>query len=212
MAITFPIASTVFAETLRVRSVAWRLEEYVITSGIASGALVTSAIAAPKWAAEIALAASAGDDARKVRAMLRRIGPHNAFYLHNPAAPFPRMDPGGTILGASTVTIGAISGRQITLTGLPASYALKWGDMLSVTYGASPERTALFEVDEDITANGSGVTGFFEVTPAPKAGMAAGNAVRLKKPVAKMRLVDFDPGSDEPAVANGITFRALETF
>ncbi|HMR51182.1 MAG TPA: hypothetical protein PKA33_01745 [Amaricoccus sp.] len=211
MAVTFPLSVTVFQDTLKVVSVKWSLSEFVITSGVTAGQIVTSEVASPKWSAEIALAPSYHDDARKVRAMLRRIGAANPFYLYNPAAPYPRMDPDGSALGSATVTIASISGRQMSLTGLPAGYQLKWGDLFSVDYGTAPVRRALFEVNEDITANGAGTTGNFEVTPPPKTGVVAGLAVTLKKPSCKMRLLSHDAGITEPMIASGITLQAMET-
>lgn len=212
MAVTFPLSSTVFSETLGVTRVIWQQLPGHITSGSKAGSVITSEIATPKWKAQIELAIQYIDDARKPLAMLRRIGPHNPFYLHNPAIPYPRSDPTGSILGSSTVTIASISGREVTLTGLPAFYALKWGDMFSVNFGSNPLRTALYEVNEDVSANGSGTTSLFEVTPPPKAGMIVGSPVRLKKPIAKMRLINFDPGASSSIFTDGAVFEALESI
>lgn len=211
MAVTFPLSSTVFSETLGVSKVVWTQLPGHLTSGTAAGAVITSEIVSPKWQATIELAIQYIDDARKAVSMLRRIGPHNPFYLHNPAIPYPQSDPNGSILGSSTVTIWDINGREVRLTGLPAFYALKWGDMFSVNYGSNPLRTALYEVNEDVSADSFGNTPLFEVTPAPKFGMSIGSPVRLKKPVAKMRLVNFDPGASSSIFTDGTVFEALET-
>ena len=96
------------------------------------------------------------------------------------------MDPGGSVLGSATVTIASISGRQMSLTGLPAGYQLKWGDLFSVNYGTNPVRRALFEINEDITANGAGTTGNFEVTPPPKSPRSGTDVIapcRIEKAV-----------------------------
>ena len=54
--------------------------------------------------------------------------------------------------------------------------------MLHFDYGPSPTRRALHRIVEDATANGAGITGFFEVRPFLKAGTTTGLAVTLVRP------------------------------
>jgi hypothetical protein len=62
------------------------------------------------------------------------------------------------------------------------------GDYMHVDYG-TPSRRALLQAAEGATANGSGVTGEFEVRPQLRPGITAGLAVALKKPAAKVKIV-----------------------
>jgi hypothetical protein len=207
MTTTFPVGVSDFMALLPIRSVRWRLSEFYEESGTALGQIIRSEIAAPKWLAEVEIAPQTHDNARRVRSIIRRIGKYGTFNLYNPAQAYPASDPDGSIVGSSTVTIHAISGRTIRLTGLPASYDLAWGDMISVS--GSGYR-GLFEVNDDISANGSGITGFFEVTPSPKAWMDDGDSVDLKKPTCRMMFLDYDEGGSEIAYASGGTFTAIE--
>jgi hypothetical protein len=91
------------------------------------------------------------------------------------------------------VVIASINANRkaLTLSGLPAGYVITMGDYLHVDYG-TPSRRALLQASEGATANGSGVTGEFEVRPHLRPGIATALAVTLKKPAAKVKIV---PGS-----------------
>ena len=62
---------------------------------------------------------------------------------------------------------------------------------MHIDYGTLSRRV-LMQAAEGATANGSGVTGVFEVRPQLRPGITAGLAVTLKKPAAKVKIV---PGS-----------------
>lgn len=137
----------------------------------------------------------------------------STFYGWSPQQEYPQADPDGSILGAATVTIHSVNAnaKQISLTGLPAGYILTRGDMLAVDY-LSPSHRALYRiVDASVTANGSGVTAEFEITPRIRTGTASGDAVYLIKPAANMMIV---PGSlsctTDSAVTSRINFQTIE--
>jgi hypothetical protein len=99
----------------------------------------------------------------------------------------------------------------LKLGGLPAGYSLRRGDMLHVDYGSGPRR-ALHRIVEDATANGAGITPFFEVRPYLKTGTTTGAVVTLIKPAAKMMLEpgSFDPGTEARVHTAGMSFTAIE--
>lgn len=213
MAFTFPVPSSQFASLLRVRSVVWSLEEYYQESGTGAGHILRAEIAAPKWAAEIVLPPMARADAREVWAMARRIGAYGTFNLFNPAQQYPAGDPDGSVITGSNPTVYAVhptDRRKIRIAGLPAGYDLTWGDMFAVDYATAPVRRALFEVADEVSADGDGLTAYFEVTPAVRAGVAAGDAVMMRRPSARMMFRSFDPGVSETIIASGISFSAIE--
>lgn len=197
-----------FAGIIDIESVFFDLVEPREMSRHRGGKISVAILGLPYWRATVTLRANMSREmARKVRGLMRRVGATGHFLMHNPAALFPINDPNGVILGNANVTISQISGRQIRLAGLPSGYELHWGDMLSVVYSG---RRALFEVAEDLAANGAGTTPLFDVSPPPRAGMAAGNAVDLTQPAARMMFESYNPGISEGLIANGLTFNAIE--
>lgn len=210
MSLSFPVPANEFTGLLKVASLKWDLAEYYQEFGTAMGQIGRNEIAAPKWTAEITTAPLEIDEARKINAIMRRIGPYGFFNLTNPMAPFPIADPNGSILGDASVTIYDVGARAVRLAGLPQHYRLQWGDMFSVTYGSSPTRQALFEVADDVTVPVSGISPWMEITPPPKAGVVEGLAVRLKQPIARMMFASRDPGIAEALHVTGASISAIE--
>jgi hypothetical protein len=213
MAITFPLARAAFADRLKIAAFRWQLVAFVETSGTALGQVITNEIAPRRWRAEVELARMPHGEAAEVQALIDAIGPSGSFYLHNPAQLGPRNDPIGAGLAGHSVTITAMNDNTgLKLGGLPAGYTLRRGDMLHVDYGSGPGRRALHRIVEDATANGSGVTGFFEVRPYLKSGTATGAVVTLVRAAAKMMLEpgSFDPGTEARVHTAGMSFTAIE--
>ncbi len=201
MAITFPLATSVLADKLKIKSVVFDIKRNDELSGSGDGRLWQAELAPPLWTAEVALRTDFNDAAKQIAAIIRKLnGSQEAFFLFDPISKYPQYDPTGSILGASTVTISSIiSGRNsLALTGLPAGYRITVGDKMSIAYSSSPTRYAFLEASETITANGSGVTGQIEVFPHVPVGISAAAAVTLKKPACKMILM---PGSHNPGTA-----------
>lgn len=120
------------------------------------------------------------------------------FYGYDLANFYPTNYPkgawptGGSFDGVSAKTNSLPTGsKSMTLKSLPVGYIGAVGDMISFPYG-SDGNIALHEVMEAFTANGSGVTGAFEVRPTIITGAAINDTVSVKRPACKMMMV---PGS-----------------
>ncbi|RJG46497.1 hypothetical protein [Mesorhizobium sp. DCY119] len=112
----------------------------------------------------------------------------------------------GTVSGAQVNSIAA-NRKTISLKGLPVGYTVRIGDYIQI--GTSN----LHQVLEAATANGSGVTGTFEVRPHLWPLSAVNDAVTVVKPSCLMTQV---PGSlsttAELQTGRGtITFQAVES-
>ena len=213
MAISFPLARSAFADRLKIAAFRWQLVAFVETSGTGLGQVITNEIAPRRWRAEVEFARMPNPQAAEIQALIDAIGPSGTFHLHNPAQLGPRDDPVGAALAGHTVTINALSdNKALKLGGLPAGYTLRRGDLLHFDYGPSPARRALHRIVEDGTANGSGITGFFEVRPFLKAGTTTGAGVTLVRPSARMMLEpgSFVPGTEGPVNTTGMAFNAIE--
>lgn len=214
MALTFPLSKAAFADTLLVERLKWRLVRQEEQAAMGNGEWLTAQIGPPLWEAEVETAALPHDDAHEVRAVLNAIGTAGTMYAWNPAQSGPARDPNGTAMGAATPSILAInaSRRQLSFTGLPANYVLRRGDLFEIDYG-SPSRRGLYELAENITANGSGVTGEVEVSAPLRPGITTTMAVGFIKPAAKMKLV---PGSDsissDGATSHRVSFTLRQTL
>jgi len=210
MALTFPVPLGEFFDELQVQSVAFELIESYAESATRGGRLIRLELGDARWSAQMGLSPMGAGDARRVAAMIRRIGAYNKFHLYNPEAPFPRLDPDGTGLNGTDVRVHAVGGRTLRLTGLPGGYTLSWGDMIAVTYAGG--RRQLFEVSDYVEALAGGVTTHFEVTPPPRLGIAIGDPVDLRKAAGRFAFTSRDIGSTDftERLRSGVTLSAIE--
>lgn len=193
MSLTFPLSLAEFANKLGIQTAPLVLKDNRELSGMGSGQIIEADLAPSLWSADVSTRPWRAIDARRLEALanaiIRSMG---SFYLYDPRKAVPALDPGGAILGASAVKIASLpDAKSISLKGLPAGYALSVGDELAFDYG-TPARRAFHEIAEDVTANGSGITAAFEVSPFIRPGAAVNLAVTLIKPAVKVRIV---PGS-----------------
>ena len=127
----------------------------------------------------------------------------------------PMSDPRGEILGAASPSIQSIATNrvEVDLIGLPAGYALTFGDLFSINY-ASGEKYSLHRVYGDHVANGSGVAASVEVYPPLPQGVNGTPAIQLIEPVCKA-VVDpqsFQPQRQGAALTTGFTLNWTQTL
>jgi len=207
--------TTEIMEALRIASIKpfdlrWRQE----MSGQASGSLRVADLGDALWYTGVRTSPRMRKaELNSLQAKIDRLrGSLLTFYMWNPVAEYPQSDPGGTVLGASTVSIEAVTdAHTLQLKGLPNGYVLTQGDMLEVIY-ADPEQHALHRIVSDVTASGSGVTPDFSIEPGLWAGAAADQEVNLARAMTEMRIV---PGTYRPDMGGPlrgtITFDAVQS-
>lgn len=189
-ALTFPLSADALMDLMMVETITWSLGEDQELSGDGAGEWLAADLGPRRWSASVSSVEADKDGIEALRARFNLLdGAINSFYLYDVARPNPPSDPTGALLAAATVTISAIEAdrKQITLAGLPAGFALTDGTLFSVTDG-NPSRTALEQIGVGATANGAGIAGPMEVRPHLRPWIAAGQAVTLLKPVAKMKV------------------------
>lgn len=185
-------------------------------SGQGSGETIVKNLRDPLWTLHAESRSLTPNEIRHWKAVLMGLDNGRKLFLgYDLTAKYPASYPkgawptGGSFSG-TTAQINSIGGDgvSITLKDLPAAFAGSVGDMLSVTYGAgSPAALALFRACEAFTANGSGVTGSFEVRPTIPAGMADSDVVSVKLAACHMMIV---PGSIK--VPSDVTGRGTISF
>lgn len=179
-------------------------------SGIGSGVVFQSELAPPLWAANISLALMYAGQARSVSARLRSLdGALQPFLMCDPIADYPQGDPDGALIAGATVTVVSASGFSLSLTGLPAGYRLTVGDKIQIT---SSGKTSFVEVSQNVTANGAGNTGAFNVFPRLPSIVGSGNAVTLAKAACPCVMVpgSFKPGTASGNIVTGMSFSVVQ--
>lgn len=207
--LTFPLPLSGFFDLLPVARCRLDLPEIADVSRTSGGEILTADLATALWRGKLDLAAMLHDEASAIRPLINLLRrPGASFLVSDLTRPWPRMDPQGLLLAGATPVILAIggSGRELSLSGLPAWYPVSAGDLLSFSYGSSPTRYALHEVVSGGQAGVTGQTGLIEVTPPIRPGAAAGAAIQLVWPRCKAVLV---PGSANPGTSqNTVTTEA----
>lgn len=212
MPLTFPFNLATFQETLRIASAPpFRLRLNEESSGLGSGQIITAERAPPKWVAEFSLITMEYAEAARVIALLTALGSSNRVWLYDPSIPYPKADPKGLGISTSPLTVSGLGsdGSSLRVSGLPASYVLSAGDMISVGYGL-PSRRWLGRLVENATANGSGQTPIFSVMPHLPTGLVVGSTATVRKPFGVFLIADYDPGVASGTKVTGVRFSAIQ--
>lgn len=213
MTITYPLPLAAFFDAVNCWTPRFEPITYQSVSGLKGGGLIAAELAAARWSADVTLSPNYNRASVGVEAIVNALrGSLKSFQAYDKRRAYPLADPDGSILGAASVTISAVGSdlQSLKLAGLPAGYVLTVGDYISI-----PSRKQLFQVLENSTANGSGVSpSFFAVAPSILSGLAGGDAVRLVKPYGFFRIV---PGTWSAPVSDGVSsrggsFKALQVF
>lgn len=195
---TGPIPADGFAELLPIRSISWTLDEFVNSSGIANGQLLTVERAHPKWRARLELSNMSAEVAREVRARINRVGKQRQFYLYPVDSKFPASDPYGFEIAGFSVAVSDIGSTRLALklAGLPDGYRIQWGDFLSVT--TDTNRRVLLQAGENETAGSDGETiNYISTIPAIRGDVKINDPVSLRAPDVLMQIVDYSTGTTQ---------------
>lgn len=210
MALSFPLPLATFTDTLLVQDMTCDLPEQVQQSRTAGGEQLMADMAERLWTGRVNLAKMVRTEVGRPETLIQLLKQGRSFHLYDTRRPNPLLDPTGAILGASAVTILALSAdpRELSLAGLPAGYTLSSGDYLSFAYtDLAVTRQALHRVvDTTVVANGAGQTPLFEVIPPIRPGAAAAAPVTLKKAFCKAVMI---PGSAPPSIGRSTLFEGL---
>jgi hypothetical protein len=186
----------------------WRQEQ----STLASGRILVKDMGSPLWSLRAATKPLSPNNLDQWRARLTTLeNGLQQFWGYPMSRCYPQAYPRGTWPTGSTFNgtcvLSAINANRkaITLQALPAGFKLSVGDYLSIAGD-------LHQVMEAATANGSGITGEFEIRPhlwpgvnAPKPG------VTVKQPACLMAVVPGSVSSDAQSGGWGVvSFQAIE--
>ncbi len=216
MAYTFPLPVSQFWALLPIRELSFDLSENVEVTGETEGGEVLTAQRGTRlWQGEVMLDDMLPAEAAETGAMLDVVRRHGAsFMAFDTGRPGPRADLAGVALVGSTPRLNAVAANncEIRVSGLPGNYRLERSDYLAFSYGANPVRFALHRLAAPVTANGSGLTPFVEVSPNLRPGWAANAPVTLAPAACKFRIQpgSFNPGRRRSALTTGVGFRITQ--
>jgi len=216
MPLAYPLALTDFQERLKISVSQLVINTPLQIDRTSSGVPLPAQLGEPVWRGSFSLPPTNDrSNAARIDALLSVLDTLGAsFLVYDPSKTHPAADPTGALLGAATPVISALDGtdaRIMSVSGLPANYQLRGGDLIGWQYGSSPTRYALHRLVSDIKATALGVAASFQVTPPIQPGVTTGAAVTLIKPVIKARL-EPNPGYgvQRPVVSEGPQFSFVQ--
>lgn len=215
MTITFPRAMP----SRGVSDVTFDLDYQEAVAAEQGGRLVSIGLGLARWRMTFRSATLDMTRLGEWRAWITSLrGAGRTFIGVDPARRFPLLYPagftgltragGGSFDGSATSYSLNTARDDITLNGLPASFALRPGDMIELGWSSRAKRT-LHRCLESATANGSGVA-TVQIEPPVPAYVTSATA-RLDNPGCIMRLL---PGQQSASVAMNrsgqISFEAIQ--
>lgn len=142
-------------------SVDFKLGEAAVQNTLESGAIQTMEMGEALWSASFQTFEMTMADRQRWQAWALTLRLGKTFYAFDPEKVWPAaygasvldlMRAGGGAFDG-TATLAAVAPKAVDLTGLPAAYHAKDGDMLSFPWNNT---LALHQVVEDATADGTG--------------------------------------------------------
>jgi len=217
MALTFPVSTAEFFDTLEVSQMTFDCPEQMQVARTGGGEILPANIGPRLWTGEVSLWDQGHSAVAPVLAMISALRePGASFLAYDLTAPAPQSDPDGVALATVTPLILALpsDARMLSLKGLPSGFVLTAGDYLGFSYGTNPVRRALHRVVSGVVAGGTGQTAAFEVTPPRRPGAAINTAVSLIKASCKARIVpgSVSSGAAAAGITSGITFKFMQTL
>lgn len=194
--------STVVMDLLQIESATFMPQRQREISRSGDGEVYLKELGPTLWMAKLESVPLDHNVAEQIMAVINSMEDQLAgFYVWNPRLLYPQSDPTGSIIAASSPKVNSINAdtKRLSIKSLTNAYVLTRGDFFHVVSASTGKRQLFQIVDASVTANGSGVTAEFEVSPHIRAGlvMAVNDAITLIKPSCVMKII---PGSlDSPA-------------
>lgn len=204
MSISYPLAIAEFWELCHFTEFQWEPVRYEGMQQLASGQIIVVQRGKPKWGGSGSLRPELIPKGLELMAKFGWLrGSLGTFGAYDQRRPYPKKDPTGSIVAASSPTISEIhvDKDMVRFNNLPNGYELTVGDYFSVGYGAGGMYRYLDRLMESAVATG-GSTSLIRVEMGVPAGVSVGNAVDFAKPRAFCRLV---PGGLKPISSQAYT-------
>lgn len=215
MGIIFPLNLSEFFEPLGKVSAVLSLDDPRTQSRSRGGEIITMDGADPLWFGSVELQVDYTSGHREAEARIDVLKQSGASFLVTDGRQRgPASDPDGVIIGAASPQISAVASTryEIDISGLPANFQLRIGDLFSYTHGSGTTRYQLHRIIRSATADGSGNISGLDVFPEIRPGVTGGTALTFVDPVceAVMRPGSFSPGVHRPVLSQGHSFEFVQ--
>jgi hypothetical protein len=218
MPLSYPFSLSDFQEILVINKRGFFINNPMEVSKTAGGSVLKASLGSSLWKGNFSLEFTTDmSKAGKINALISILDrPSSSFMVYDPAKPYPAYDPTGSIISGASPTVRLLDSgdsRLIALAALPSTYKLLAGDYIAWQYTVSGQtRYALHQIVSDSTADSSGDTSLFEVTPFIQPGVVIGDSVSLVKPSMKA-VLDIDPSypTVESIVSSGGSFSFVQS-
>lgn len=187
MSITYPLS---FSTDWPIMTTSFTLRYRQFFSRNGDGKLNAVDLGYPVWVGSFQTAIMSHAECVEFEALLNSLGgAQQMMLIGDSRREYPAAYPTGAPDPFGAVATINVDGVQLSLSGLAAGQIITRGDYLSMLFGG---RRYLLQAVETVTADGSGVTGDFQTSPPPPAGLTVGEVIALNRPTCRMRL---EPGS-----------------
>jgi hypothetical protein len=206
MALTFPLSLAGFLDELAFVTVTFDLSEAVETNETGGGEIIAADYGPRLWQGTVTLNTRPHADAERLLARVRTLFDARASFLISP--PHMRTTTGTVKLNAQQ------NNREMKFSFLADGQTIPRGSFIGFTYGSNPTRRALHQLVEDATADGTGITGWAEVTPAIRPGASGGATINLATPSCTAKAIpgSLQGSSHEAVISRGCSFAWRQTL
>ena len=216
MTVSFPLSLSEFWDQLPIAALTMDCAPQLESSGTAAGQQLVRELAPALWRGTVTLGKLTPDEAADAAGLIDLVRqPGASFLACDLTRPYPAYDPDGSVLDGATVLIQSIgaSRRDLSLSGLPPYYQLRRGDLVGVSWGASPVRYGMHRVAVPSNADANGFTGMIEVAPALPAGVVMASPAVLARPFFKAMVTpnSVRPGARRSGLVEGASFDFIQT-
>ncbi|MFG1202891.1 hypothetical protein V5F29_10910 [Xanthobacter aminoxidans] len=215
MAITYPRD---FPTDAAFSSINFSLGDISVQNILQSGAVQTMEIGPSLWRADFTTVPVDATGRRVWQAWELSLRNGRTFLAWDPEKRFPAAY-GRSVLALTragggafdgTATLASVAATTVSVTGLPAGYTAKAGDMLSFDWSGL---RVLHMLTEDVTANGAGAATFpvhppVQTSPAP----AGGAAVALMRPACTMKIIPNTFDAPASGMFAPVKFQAVQAI
>ncbi|WP_417726174.1 hypothetical protein [Roseovarius sp.] len=214
----WPIPTTEFFDLLGIEQATFFLPGDATNSVTAGGEVIVHRRGARLWQGEVVLGRSEPEDIAAQEALIEHLLEPGASFMTYDRRQFAPQDPGypgGINWAAQPVAINSLiaGNRELSLRGMPPNFTLRRGQKIGFQYLTGPVRYAVHRiVSASVTADATGVTGAFEVSPFIRPGAVVGAAVNLDRPQARAKLLSFKPGPGRSSRTEGGSFSWQQTL
>ncbi|WP_254656459.1 hypothetical protein [Roseovarius sp. 217] len=214
----WPLPVSGFFGLLGIEEATFFLSGESTNSVTAGGEVIVHRRGTRLWQGEVVLGKSEPEAIAAQDTLIESLlEPGASFMVYDRRQPAPQDPayPAGINWSAQSVTIQSLTpgNRELSLQGLPPNFTLRRGQKIGFQYLASPVRFAIHRImNATVSADGTGATAPFEVTPFLRPGVVVGASVILDRPQLRAKLLSFKPGPGRSSLTQGGSFTWQQTL